>query len=98
MDLAVIAAIVLKEDLCGRVKWEMPLLLNSHLTGAKYEVPRQVSSQAKLVRVRSGWLASVSGGVRVDSWQVLEKTVTQSATAKQRQQARRAAVASWWWD
>ena len=98
MDLAVIAAIVLKEDLCGRVEWEMPLLLNPHLAGAKYAVPRQVSSQASLVRVRSGWLTSVSGGVRVDSWPVLNKTVTQQATAEQRQQARRVAATSWWWD
>ena len=98
VDLAVVAAIIAKEDLRGQADCPLELLTDpTKLQGDKFAVPQVVPSQASLVRTRQGWVVSVSGGVDLDSWSVLEDVKTDTTLAKTRRDAA-GNDQHWWWD
>ncbi len=99
MDLAVIAALLTKEDLPGRAGCDLSLLLDEQqLAVAEHHVPRAVDSRASLVRKGRQTIISVSGGVEVDPWSVLERVQTQPALADVRAAAQTSKPDRWWWD
>jgi hypothetical protein len=99
MDLAVIAALVVKEDLATKANCDLSLLLDERqLAAAEYPVPAKVASQASLVRKGPGWILSLSGGVQVDSWSVLERVESSADLTTQQRQAASGRRNRWWWD
>jgi hypothetical protein len=99
MDLAVVAALLAKEDLPSRASCDLSLLLDeSQVAVAEYHVPRTVASQASLVRKGRQWIVAVSGGVEVDSWSVLQRVEPHPALALVRGQSQPPAEDRWWWD
>ena len=58
MDLAVVAALISKENLTEKCGWSMPLLLNPDLQVERYNAPRQVDSQASAIQKGSNWIIS----------------------------------------
>ena len=97
MDLAVVAALISKENLSEKCGWSMPLLLNPDLQVERYNAPRQVDSQASAIQKGSNWIISASGGVQIDPRHLLEKTVPSPALGSLR--AKSAATATtWWWN
>ena len=95
MDLAVVAALISKENLSEKCGWSMPLLLNPDLQVERYNAPRQVDSQASAIQKGSNWIISASGGVQIDPRHLLEKTVPSPALGSLR--AKSAATATTWW-
>jgi hypothetical protein len=76
MDLAVMAALILKHKLASIAGCPSPI--STSLTtsrGPRFQVPKLVDSQASLIRGRRGWFVSVSGGVDIDAWSPLENVV-----------------------
>lgn len=99
MDLAVIAALITKEGLLATAGCDLPLLNDARrIRGFQYHVPKSVASQASVVRVRRGWIVSVSGGVDINCWSVLNRTESSSKLSPVRMAASSADFERWWWD
>jgi hypothetical protein len=97
MDLAVVAALLTKEDLVERSGCTLSSLLDPTRTrGPVYHVPQTVASQASFVRSHRGWIVSISGGVDVDSWSVLDHIQQAPDLAPPRMPP--ANLPRWWWD
>jgi hypothetical protein len=75
MDLAVATALLTKEDLPGLAGCDLSLLLDAkQIAVAEYHAPKTIASQASVLRQGRGWVVSISGGIDVNSWAVLEKS------------------------
>ncbi len=75
VDMAVLAALVMKENLTAKAGWSMPVLLNAQQAPAmRYYAAHQVDSQASAVQARGRWIVSVSGGVLINPWQRVAET------------------------
>jgi hypothetical protein len=97
MDLAVVAALISKENLTEKCGWSMPLLLNPDLLVESYNAPHQVDSQASMIQKGSTWIVSASGGVQIAPRQLVEKTVPSPALGTLRAKSAAASTA-WWWN
>jgi hypothetical protein len=98
MDLAVIASLLVKEGLPAKANCDLALLLDDkRIAVAEYHVPKTVDSRASLIRKGPGWILSLSGGVQVDSWSVLNRSETRVELTTTRQDAART-IDRWWWD
>jgi hypothetical protein len=73
MDLAVIGALVEKEQLLRTAGLEAPWLMELEEI-ARFPAPKRTSTKASAVRRRGGWVISASGGVEMLPWQVLDQT------------------------
>lgn len=98
MDLAVVAALIFKEDLPGKAGLDLgPLVDADRFATHQYLVAERVRSKASMLETGNGFLISASGGVRVNSWQA----------ASRQQQGDLAAIRAkitgdrgdrWWWN
>jgi hypothetical protein len=99
MDVAVLAALLAKEDLPAKADCDLSLLLDERRVAvAEYPVPQTVDSRASLVRKGANWILSLSGGVQVDSWSVLQRVETSAELPTHRRAAITARRDRWWWD
>jgi hypothetical protein len=99
MDLAVVAALFVKEDLPAKAGCDLSLLLDERRVAiAEYPVPKTVDSRASLVRKGSTWILSLSGGVQVDSWSVLSRTETSENLTDKHRTVIQSNRDHWWWD
>ena len=99
MDLAVIGALFAKEDLPGRAGCDLGLLMDAkRLAVAEYHVPKAIDSRASLVRKDRQWIISVSGGVEIDSWSVLDSPAVEPSLADARKRSAAGDGLRWWWD
>jgi hypothetical protein len=99
MDLAVVAALFVKEDLATAAGCDLSLLLDERrLAVAEYQVPKTIDSRASLIRRGSDWILSLSGGIQIDSWSVLNHVETTTNLAGTRRSAAPSGTTRWWWD
>jgi hypothetical protein len=99
VDMSVVAALISKRDLLTAADCPLDFLLDdSRLKGASLEVPKSVDSQASFVRARRGWIVSVSGGVELDPWSVVEdvRQLDTLEEVQERSVIRR--IDHWWWE
>jgi len=71
VDMAVLAALVMKENLPSKSGWTMPVLTSAEVPVERYHAPHLVDSQASAVDKNGTWIVSVSGGVMINPWQPL---------------------------
>jgi hypothetical protein len=96
MDLAVVAALIEKENLLKRADVHLPYLTeNGEVT--RYCEPRQIDSQTSFLRKGQNWLISASGGVQIYPWEIADKRKTADSLAPVRNQANKRG-SRWWWD
>jgi hypothetical protein len=98
MDLAVVAALMVRHDLPGKSGWSFPQLAEGGQHGPEFAAPRQIDSRASFVRRGKHWIVSISGGVEIDPWAVMERTEESAETAAARAAAEPAEKSNWWWD
>jgi hypothetical protein len=99
MDLAVVGALIVKENLAARASVSLPVLLNATtLPTVEYPAPRAVDSQASVLRKGSNWVVSVSGGVEINSWAVADRTEQSAALRPIYDQTVTAKPSGWWWN
>ena len=98
MDLAVVAALVVKENLTGKANNRLPLLLGSDgVPTAKLDAPRRVASKAAPVSLGRR-MAVAAGGVQINPWSIVERSQAgEGPIAVHRQSASKQRTA-WWWD
>lgn len=98
MDLAVLGALIVQQNLPERCGHSFPLLLNSKtLPVEQFNVPKQVDSQASVLKKGSNWLISASGGVEINSWLLIHQPESTAQLAPLRTKAASASDA-WWWN
>lgn len=97
MDSAVVAALIVRQNLTGKVNNQFPLLTGSgSLEPAKVDAPKQVATKANLIHKGKKWVIA-AGGVQINPFTIVEKSETSTGVATVREKAARQATA-WWWD
>ncbi len=97
MDLAVVAALLVKENLVQKAQTELPLFTGTDgLPTVKFNAPKQVASRASLVH-KKVWMVA-AGGVSINPWKAVEKSEISSEISDVRRKAVSQAPANWWWD
>ena len=99
MELAIVAALVTKERLAERAGVAFPLLTDaSEVKTAKFFAPKQVASQASVLKKGRNWVISASGGVLINSYVIADKTQQSDEPAKARSAANSSEKSTWWWN
>jgi len=99
MDLAIVSALISRENLSEKAGYSMSLLLNNgELAVSEYEAPKTVHSMASAVKKRRNWIISVSGGVELDSFGVAGRQAVDAALAPVRADAIGGQNQGWWWN
>jgi hypothetical protein len=105
-DLAVITALLRREDFPRQVSWEMQTFRNdaSRLVGS-YAVPRQVESDSTFRRAGRGMILGLVGGVTIEPDRLLRRFETQAEPALRLPGVKNEALSRpapqahpWWWD
>jgi hypothetical protein len=95
MDLAVVAALVAKENLLTKANLSLPTLLNSDaLRPAKLPVAHQVSSESVVAKQGHKWLIA-AGGVQINPWEIVRQPESSDTLTTVRQQATCPAEGQW---
>lgn len=101
MDLAVIAALIFKENLQGKAGLKLTALLsNEECPVEEYGIPKQVDSRCTMANKSGKWVITTSGGVLINPYAVLEKKEESKDLASARGKAIRpndSVRASNWW-
>jgi hypothetical protein len=99
MDMCVVAALMRKLDLLGRAGCDLSLFTKSDsmYVLANWNAPKTVSTQCSFTKRGRQWIITASGGVEVESWQVIQKTVLVEGTDRIRTKAMGAKDHLWWW-
>jgi hypothetical protein len=100
MQLAIVAALIVKEDLTGKAGYSMPMLLDpADVAVEKLTAPKQVKSIVKALKLnRRDWLVSTSGGVAINSYAVIQKPKENRSLTALRQKTVGKEAATWWWN
>ena len=99
IDLAVVASLIVKDQLAEKAHYSMSLFLHDdQLATEKFNMPQHVASQASVVLRGADWLISASGGVEMHTWQIADKTETSPELAPVRDKAGLPADGRWWWN
>lgn len=98
INLAVVAALIVKEDLGGMAQLNAPMLLDpARLPTPEFNPPRHAPSQVSMIRQGNNLVLSASGGVEIDSWGIASKQETTGELSPVREGAYSQAE-SWWWN
>lgn len=99
MDLAVVGALIAKENLPGKAGLSMPILTGAQeLAAAQFDAPRQVDSKATFVKKGDSFVISASGGVLIDSWSIAGNSQASASLVPVRKQALPTDPKRWWWN
>jgi hypothetical protein len=97
IDMAVLAALIAKENLPEKSGWNMSLLVSDEIPVESYYAPQQVDSQASALRHKGAWVLSVSGGILINPFAPLASVETSGELASLRDRAAAPANA-WYWN
>jgi hypothetical protein len=99
IDLAVVSALILKEDLISRAGCELPTLTAAkRFPVAEFNVPKQVHSKATAVKKGRNWVITASGGVMIQPWEIIQTAKASDTVAPLRSKAISSRNNAWWWN
>jgi hypothetical protein len=106
IDLAVVGALIQKENLFDKVNLHLQYLLDGKLLPTNaYNPPKEVDSKASFLKKGKNFVVSVSGGVALQPWEIIQKQETspaidpvREADAKARTAAEESRADPWWWN
>ncbi|MDY0166112.1 MAG: DUF1598 domain-containing protein [Thermoguttaceae bacterium] len=99
MELAVVSALIVKENLTEKAGFSMPLLTGAQgLKPDEFFAPKQVDTQASLMKRGRNWVISASGGVLMNSWAIADRIESDGTPATLRAAAAPATQNHWWWN
>lgn len=96
VDLALVGALVEKEGLLERAGAALPYLMGEEQVSAYY-APRQVATQASLIRKGRQWVVSASGGVEIYPRRLVDAVEVSEGIAPVRETVD-LATDTWWWN
>ena len=99
MQMSVLSALIVKEDLTAKAGYSLPTLLDpTEVQIAKYPAPKQVDTVASALKAGNHWIVSASGGVAIDSFAVIQKPKKNPALTALRAKATGNETKNWWWN
>jgi len=99
MDMAVVVALIQKEDLAGKATFDASAFKSPTVPTSQLNPPKTVPTQASFIKKASKTILSASGGVEIRPSQVLEKIEMSKSLAPVRLDAAPEATAwQWWWN
>jgi hypothetical protein len=99
MDLAVVGALLIKEQLMEKADFHPAYLYSDQrLTLEQYIPPKQVDSKASFLRNGKNWIICVSGGVQFQPWAIVQKHEASNDLSPVRATAIKAHPDNWWWN
>jgi hypothetical protein len=100
MDMCVIAALIEREDLLGRVNLKLPNITSDKdgMELEKFNAPKKVSTQCSVTKSGRDFIITASGGVEIDSWSVVEQVKTDPAVGAIRTKAAGKSAKQLWWN
>ncbi len=99
IDLAVIGALIVQENLLDKANLPLKLLFDEkRVVLDKYNSPTQVPTQASCIKKGKNWIISASGGVAFQPWFIVEKQVKSSEIMPVRATVAKARNDRWWWN
>ena len=99
IDMAVVAALIVKEDLTGKAGCRLPAMTDpSGVEIVSFPAPREVDTQASLLKKGRNWLISASGGVKVNSRLILDRVEKTDSLDAIRIRALAREHEDWWWN
>jgi hypothetical protein len=99
MDLSVIAALIEREGWLTKFNLALPNLRSEEggLELLSYNSPRVVPTRCSVTKVSNSYIILASGGVDINSWQVIGEQKTVAAVDQVRTKAIAAEKKTWWW-
>ncbi len=99
MDMAVVGALIMKEQLLEKAQLKPQFLYDARqLTLEQYNPPKQVDSKASYIRKGKDWIICISGGVQFQPWEIVQHRESSQALEPVRSSAVKARAKSWWWN
>lgn len=99
MDLAVIAALIFKENLAAKAGLDWGALLDAAAYPTEeFNLPKQVDSKCSFVKASGGYILSASGGVQINSWAEASHSETGDDLKPVRSQVAEGRGKAWWWN
>ena len=99
IDVSIVGALIMQEDLTGKAGLPMKLLLDDEqLLIDSYNPPKQVPSQASVLKKGGSWVISASGGVQFQPWDLIQDPQQSPELTTLRPEAATAAANHWWWN
>ncbi len=99
MQMAIVSALIVKEDLTGKAGYSLPTLLDpSDVEIEKLPAPKEVDSIASAVKHGRMWQLSVSGGVAINSYAAIKDVRENPSLGAVRTEATADEPANWWWN
>ncbi len=99
IDMAVVAALIVKRNLIGKAGCRLSAMTDP--SGAKvvsFPAPREVDTQASLLKKGRKWLISASGGVEVDSRLIVDRVEKTRSLDAIRIRVLAREHEEWWWN
>lgn len=99
MELAVVGALVVRENLTEKANYSFPILMDTQkLETISLNAPANVRSQASVLRKGKKWIISASGGVEIPSFTIAGVQEPSNAIYPVREKAENKAPKHWWWN
>ena len=100
MDLCVIAALIEHEQLAVKADCPLPMLMseNSRLMTETWNPAKTVATECSVGKKGRQFIITASGGVQIESWQVIQNVRTDSQVQQARLQAVPSASSDWCWN
>ena len=99
MDMAVVGALIVRENVLEKAGLSLPTIMDSNaLATDSYNAPKMVESQASVMNVRGKWLTAASGGVAINSWGIVGKLLRDSDAMDAVRAKATPAANDWWWN
>ncbi len=99
MDMAVVGALIVKNDLPKTAGLDLTAMMSDRAVTSRddFPVPKKVPTIVNSDKQGSRYVVTASGGVEINSWKVAEKTETSKTIGETRQSATHTG-SKWWWN
>ncbi|HET6881742.1 MAG TPA: DUF1598 domain-containing protein, partial [Pirellulales bacterium] len=99
MDLAVIAALIFKENLAAKASLDLGALLDAEAYPTEaFNVPKQVDTKVSYVHGSNFYILSASGGVELNTWGEAGRIELSDELEPIHAQVAESRSQSWWWN
>ncbi len=98
MELAIVSALIVKEQLPHKAGYSMPTLLNpADVKTETFNAPKQIDSQVNVLKKGRTWVFA-TGGVLINSWVIADRAKESDAPASIRAKAVPGTNGNWRWN
>ncbi len=98
MDLAIVAALIVKENLMEKANYRLPVLLDPQVKTSTGPAPKSLATVARVMKKGTNWVISASGGVLIQPWAIADNTQPSDEPDKLRAKTSPQGKKAWYWN